>query len=192
MTDIVRQYSTGTIRRLTTGDGVLLASSLREIDIIELKKFDGSAPEAAIRQSVENSKIAFSLHDNQERLLAVTGVGWTFNPRVGRVWLLATPHFDGASFTIARGTRDLIRYFMQGHDVLSNFVYSKNRKTVRWLKWSGFETVSEQTTKHSGGETFYEMACFKDAVVRDLYMNKDWQTFSDTCGFAPIEAGRLE
>lgn len=68
--------------------------------------------------------------------------------------------------------------FMQGHDVISNYVYSGNETSVKWLKWLGFEILSETTTPHSGGDLFYEMAKFKDRNVRDLYVERDWQRFA--------------
>lgn len=155
----------------------LLSTSLREIDVLEMRKLAGVEPLFALRKTFENSKFALCIRDRAGNPVAIMGIGWLPNPRAGIAWFLSTDVIDKVGLLFLQEARANLDDWMRGHDVISNFVYAKNETTVKWLKWLGFEILSERTTPHSDGDVFYEMAKFRSPVIRDLYRNRDWSTF---------------
>ena len=78
------------IETSTRDDILQLSCRLRLSDIDELKAFDNETPFEALNGSFENSKLCFSYRNPNDQVEAMFGVGWTHNPRVGRVWFLST------------------------------------------------------------------------------------------------------
>ncbi len=179
-----RTYSVGSVSRALESDIPALARDMREIDVIEIRKFAGIGPEEALRMSIRGAKLAYCLREKDGNPVSIIGVGWLPNPRAGIAWFLSSDKIDKIGLLFLQETRAALDDFMQGHDVISNYIYSRNEKTIRWLKWMGFEILSETTTPYSDGELFYEMARFRDPVIRDLYVNRDWNTYARALGFS--------
>ncbi|MCO5073622.1 MAG: hypothetical protein M9944_20695 [Rhizobiaceae bacterium] len=181
---IEKSYSLGSVSAARPEDIPVLARDMREIDVIEIRKFAGIGPEEALSFSLRGAKLAYCLRDKNGTPVSIMGVGWLANPRAGMAWFLSSDAIDKIGLLFLQETRASIDTFMQGHDVISNYVYSRNEKTLKWLRWLGFEKLSETDTPHSDGELFYEMARFKDATIRDLYLNRDWSGYLKACGFS--------
>lgn len=154
------------------------------MDVLEIKKFGGIGPEDALRISLQGAKLAYCLRDNSGTPVSILGISWLPSPRAGVAWFLSSHIIDKIGLLFLHDTRTSIDEFMQGHDVISNYVYSRNEKTIKWLKWLGFEVLSETTTPYSDGELFYEMARFQNPTIRELYVSRDWMKYARTSGFS--------
>jgi hypothetical protein len=181
---IERTYPFGSVSPAVESDIPVLARDMREMDVLEIKKFGGIGPEEALRMSLQGAKLAYCLRDNNGTPVSILGISWLPNPRAGVAWFLSSHIIDKIGLLFLHDTRTSIDEFMQGHDVISNYVYSRNEKTIKWLKWLGFEILSETTTPYSDGELFYEMARFQNPTIRELYVSRDWMNYARTCGFS--------
>lgn len=179
-----RAYAFGSVSPARESDIPALARDMREIDVIEIRKFAGIGPVEALQISLKGAKLAYCLRELDGTPVSIIGVGWLPNPRAGVAWFLSSDKIDKIGLLFLQETRAALDDFMLGHDVISNYIYSRNEKTIKWLKWMGFEILSEITTPYSDGELFYEMARFRDATTRDLYVNRDWNRFARVSGFS--------
>lgn len=167
-----------TIRPSVTNDMHALSCHLREDDTHELLLSNYGSPINGLTDSYNNSKICLSLISADGKVQAMAGVGWTANPRVGLAWLLSSDYIYSMPRTFLEFCRPGIRSFMQGHDVLYNNVHDANTKSMKWLKWLGFE----ETFKHPNfgkGAPFTEMSLFASEDVRRMYLEKTWPFRAD-------------
>jgi hypothetical protein len=59
--------------------------------------------------------------------------------RNGAVWMLGSDKIDEFPITFLRHNKEYIQDMAEGYDLLVNYVDSRNKKSIRWLKWLGFE-----------------------------------------------------
>jgi len=58
---------------------------------------------------------------------------------VGVPWLLGTDALDAAPATFMRHSRVYFERMQQAFPLMENYVLAENTKTVKWLRWLGFE-----------------------------------------------------
>lgn len=186
---IERRYAIGSLGPARAEDATSLAPRLRPSDLLELDRLDGRDAETALADSLANAKFALALCDRGGTPVSLFGVGWVENPRAGRAWFVSAPALDAFALLFLQEVRLNIDHLLAGHDVVSNWVHEPNTKTVRWLEWLGFETLSRRQSPRSG-DTFLEMARFADPAVRALYVGRDWAGFhAELTGSGTAEAG---
>ena len=177
---ISRTFAIGSLGPATAADAQMLAPNLRESDLVELAAGDGREPLVALTQSIEQAKFALALRDGRGRTVSLLGVNWiAANPRAGSIWFVSDQRLDSFGLVFLEHVRLAFDDLVAGHDVVSNWIHEPNTKTVRWLKWMGFEVLSRHRSERSG-EWFLEMARFASPVVRDLYVHRDWNAYHAT------------
>lgn len=181
---LYREFSFGSVTDARDDDVPLLAPKLRAEDVEEIAKFSGLDAEAALSASLANSKIALALRDKAGAPVTLLGIGWAAFPRAGLAWMLSSREIEKVGLVFLEIGRNSLGNLMQGHDVISNYVHEKNTVSLRWLRWLGFEKLSETTTPHSDGDKFFEMARFADPATRALYLDRDWTGYAKASGIA--------
>lgn len=114
-----------------------IAQHLRQADVAEVRLSHGVDGAEAVFESWLSSEICRCIVTSDGEPVGLTGVCGD------RIWLLGT---EGLTATRARRLqlchqgRNWVEYCLEQAGVpLGNHVYSKNRASVRWLKWLGFE-----------------------------------------------------
>ena len=198
---IRRDFTIGSLGPATADDAVMLAPRLRQSDLVELAAYDGREPLVALTKSLENAKFALALRDLRGQTVSLLGVNWIWaNPRAGSIWFVSDDRLDEFGLVFLEHVRLAFDDLVAGHDVVSNWIHEPNTKTVRWLRWLGFEVLSRHRSERSG-EWFLEMARFASPAVRDLYVERDWNAYHATLpardalgalgfAFSDDEAGR--
>jgi len=161
------------LRDATPEDCKALSPRLRAADVTELHLAKASAPETSLLKSLENSKKAISVLDNNNVVQMMFGVGWGFTPRVGLVWLLSSDWVLTNQQSIARFTKPLTKWLLLDHDVILNYVHDENEVSMRWLKWQGFIPL-RRDPNYGRGAPFTQMALFKDEATRHIYVDRIW------------------
>ena len=81
---IERTYAFGSVSPAVESDIPVLARDMREMDVLEIKKFGGIGPEEALRISLQGAKMAYCLRDNSGTPVSIL---WRPPPRSSRrVW----------------------------------------------------------------------------------------------------------
>ena len=179
MTVLRQQYSSCSVVESVPRDVAELAPVLRQCDQDELRYWGSGPASQALLDSLTNAKVCLSLKDQSANTVAMFGVGWTDNPRLGKIWILSSDYLQKIPRLFLRESPKFTQYFMQGHDVLFNHVHDGNVISTRWLRWLGFEPTRQLTNVGRDKKSFTEYCLFQTPQVRDIYVNRNWRYFTD-------------
>lgn len=128
------------VRYLRDGDIEHVAANMRQADIEEITAGTGSSPADALIESVMLSTACLALDIDGEPA-AIFGVA----PLTGMLGSMGSPWLLGTRL-LERRPRALIAlgpYYRDGmlamYPHLVNYVDARNTRSIRWLKWLGFE-----------------------------------------------------
>ena len=117
---------------------VAMAGRLREEDVRELEDAYGENAYFVLGQSFAASVLCWAAVVDGETI-AMFGV----TPRgpwpAGRPWMIGTKDLDRHRFKFSKGCAAVVQEMLGTFPSLENVVDQRNRKTVRWLKWLGFD-----------------------------------------------------
>ena len=170
-------YPQGKIAPSVKEDARELAPYLRHGDIDELRYYSDITPFEALTASYNNAKISLTLKDPHGNIVTMFGVGWTPNPRVGRIWLLSSNYIYKIGRPFLRSCPEILNHLFIGHDVVFNHVHDHNTVSIKWLQWLGFEATQKFPEVGKEKQPFTEFCLFKNDTIRDLYLKRDWSTF---------------
>lgn len=172
-----REYKQGVVATTKTEDIEPLAADLRSGDLKEIRYYEAKDGLTVLKESVTNAKICFTLSDLDGLPAAMFGVGWTKNPRAGRVWLLSSEYLYKIGRPFLLECPSYIDLFMHGHDLIFNHVHDGNIASIKWLEWLGFEATSKFPAVGEHKQPFTEYSKFASPAVKNLYLNRDWNTY---------------
>jgi hypothetical protein len=137
-------------------DAVLLAQNLRDSDRAEMRAYGHTdSDEVALRRCVATSVLAWSAYIDGE-LACILGVSpLSMVSGIGSPWMMGTPVLDAHSRILVRMTPEYIARMLKAFPHLVNFVHTKNRTSVRWLRRLGF-TLHEAMPYGALGEPFHK------------------------------------
>lgn len=126
---------------------VAIATNMRKSDQQEVWYASLETPLEAVANSMAMSQgFCYTVIDDGQPI-AVFGVASDDKaPELGFPWLLGTPAIKGSKYFIAI-SREWCDKMLAYKPTLINYVWSKNRDSIRWLRWCGF-TVNEKPTAH--------------------------------------------
>lgn len=127
------------IRPVQPGDAQAIAGSLRAADVAEVRAASGLIPDASfLERCIGMSDPVFTI-DIDGAPAALFGVT-ELNPHlgVGAPWLLATPALDRHPRVLITEGPEYIRRLRNQWPILVNFVHAKHHRSIRWLRWLGF------------------------------------------------------
>lgn len=119
--------------------GDYIAANIRHSDRKEIYYLAAMKPAAAVKTTMASAVVARTVMvDNLPAV--IFGVSRrSFLSDVGVPWLLGTPVAEEHQFRFGRETRDHCRRMMTIFPVMENYALAENTRTVRWLKWAGFD-----------------------------------------------------
>jgi hypothetical protein len=116
----------------------LLIANLRDSDREEILAMGYDDVEAAIRQTYRASTVAWSGWVDDD-LLCVFGVqAGSYLLGHGVPWMLGTPTMNKYEIRFLHNCKPVVEQMLRGYPRLTNYVYARNKRTIRWLKWLGF------------------------------------------------------
>jgi ribosomal protein S18 acetylase RimI-like enzyme len=117
----------------------VLFMELRESDIKELKDSTGNSPREALANIINSADVLKVFVDEYDRILAVYGVK-EIETNIGTIFFLATEEFtEEHPIEFLRMSKVAVEELLKSFEVLFNYVSSENKKSIKWLKWLGFE-----------------------------------------------------
>lgn len=121
------------------GDVESVAARMRDADKAEVWASHGMDPLSALRLSVRFTPAPLTVWkgDLQAAILGVVPVSAVMES--GMVWLLGTDLIERYPVPFLRHSREVVRGFLQDYRRLFNYVDDRNRISIRWIKWCGFE-----------------------------------------------------
>ncbi|SHN66869.1 hypothetical protein [Desulfovibrio litoralis] len=121
-----------------------IAENMREADVLELKAFSGHTPIEALDLSLNRSLLSWvCLVDNKPAFIWGVAPSGSILSKAGIPWLLGTPDIYKARFSLLKESRTYVGLMKSTFETLENYVHSKNKFSIRWLRWSGFKIEKE-------------------------------------------------
>ena len=140
------------IRRPTPEDVEYIIAHIRKEDADEIAAVDGGDVRGALAETPDMDKNAF-VWERDGKVHAIFGV----NPvpeldRVGVIWMLATESFDEHFMVFAAACKAVVEHMIKDYEYIFNYVYVENRKSIKWLKWLGFDIRKPEPIGVNGAE----------------------------------------
>lgn len=138
------------IRRPTTQDINYLIENMREIDRIEMDDLMGVTPAEALIKTPNIMTNSWILQIDDKPICIFGVTPRKDDKRLGVIWLLGTNDFDENAKTIAFLSKHVLEQLISAYDYVFNYVHSKNKKSIRWLKWMGFRVCDAEPIGRKG------------------------------------------
>jgi hypothetical protein len=124
-----------------------LSEDLRKTDLDEIAAHTGDDPSVALITSVMVSDHAWVILDGEDPIAAF-GCAPTDDPKAAQVWMLGSDRMDepANAVGILRLSKSYMDAMQVTYEVLYNYIDCRNDRSMRWLRWCGyevFETVPE-------------------------------------------------
>lgn len=134
-----------------------LADNLRASDLTEIDATSEYDPLMTLVISVMLSDMAWVLTCDGRPMTIFGCSPEDQPPGEAIVWMLGSPQMDEPrnALTIARNTAPYLGAMLAAYPRLWNHIDARNTKSMRWLKWSGFNVISEHPGFGRNGELFY-------------------------------------
>lgn len=114
----------------------VLSLELRQKDIDEAWAFSGIDPTLALAWSLKNSEEKWVVV-HKGKIEGVFGV--VPGKGYGIPWFVATNKFNKFRITFAKTSQEVVAMLLKRYHTLMNFVDSRHKASIRWLRWLGFD-----------------------------------------------------
>lgn len=138
------------VRKPTEADIDFIIENVRLEDVIEMDELDGGNVKEALHETPDIFNNAY-VWEKDGKVMCIFGV----NPLkehdgVGVIWMLATKFFDEHSMAFIHACKEVVADMIDKYEYVFNYVYSENRKSIKWLKWLGFDVKDPEPIGHKG------------------------------------------
>jgi len=125
------------VRHSNLEDVDYLCLNLRQEDEDELKILNVDARYALAFPFTQNDSLSYTITYNKIPLAMFGTIPAPNNE--ARIWMLCTDDFQTHYREICRHVKDFLDMLQSGYSTIYNIIPVKNRKTIRFLKFAGFE-----------------------------------------------------
>lgn len=116
----------------------IMAVGLRSADRVETMRL-GIDPDTVLYNSFAISDFCAALA-GEGGAIAVGGVARkSLIGDIGLIWMLGTPEIEDNPTAFLRSTKAFLQRVQKEYASLENIVDADNYRTIRWLRWLGFE-----------------------------------------------------
>ena len=129
-----------------------MQDNLRKIDKLEVTSIGGT-PREALLEAFDGG-MTFTAKDKQDNVVCMFGSVDSQVKDTGVIWMLGTPLVDKYKKDVMKLTHKFVKKVCEPYRHVYNYIHKDNKKSMRWLKWCGFN-VDKSRTYQFGGEPFY-------------------------------------
>jgi hypothetical protein len=129
------------LRIATEDDCIYLSKNLREEDYQEIKAVTGLPALLSLLIGLKISSVPLVICDEQSKPVAMLGVVPT--GLIGSIWMVGTKDLKRISLSFLRHSKKVCDVIKGKHQMLHNYVDSRNKLHINWLKWMGFTIIKE-------------------------------------------------
>lgn len=114
-----------------------LVADMRDEDAAECAAF-GLTPAQALSRCLASRNTLAGVAD--DKTVAIFGLRTgDYHPRLSLIWLLSSREANAHKIAFARWSKAFVDDKKHTHKWMGNFVDARYEKSVKWLKWLGFE-----------------------------------------------------
>lgn len=124
-----------------------LSVRLRKGDIDEVWASSGLTPEKALYRSWRNSEMCASAVFDGVPVLMFGCSRFSLISRDGCPWMLGSDEIFGrlVGVEVAKWSKYYVERMMERFTYLENYIDSRQKKSIRWLKWMGFHVEQPES-----------------------------------------------
>lgn len=142
--------------------GEVIDLNLRQADRDELEASSELTVTENIELSLLHSEALWVIVHDLGHIIGIFGLSSTTDTNgdpVGIPWLLTTDELDDFKYAFSKYSMDVVGYMLSQYSYLHNFVDSRNKKAIKWLRWLGFTIhTDEPKTFYNEAVTFYRFS----------------------------------
>ena len=148
------------IYKTTDVDESILIEDIRREDHLEMVQWTAQGPEFAVRESVRQSEVCYSVYAEDSQLLCICGAKTDNVIEASAVlWSLSTNAVNSNRIAFVKGTRkvlDRIMREMPNTAYFHNWVSNDYPAAQRWLEWMGAGWSVKGIRRGYGNSVFRE------------------------------------
>ena len=129
------------LRLASENDCIYLSENLREEDKQEIKAVTGLPALVTLLSGLKFSLVPLVICDEQSKPVAMLGV--VPNGLIGSIWMVGTDDLKKISLSFLRHSKKVCDVIKGKHQLLHNYVDSRNKLHINWLKWMGFTIIGK-------------------------------------------------
>jgi len=121
--------------------GEVVFLKLRQADVDELEAFSELTIEETIERSIYNSEALWVIVHDLGHIIGVFGLSSDKDSNgdpVGVPWLLSSDDLLDFKYAFSKYSIDVVKVMLNHYSYLSNYVDSRHKLAIKWLKWLGF------------------------------------------------------
>jgi len=147
------------VRRAISADIVFLAPKMRQADRDEIKASDNVGAVEALMTPFEykGHRTWSVIGTDEEYVIGMFGSVPTLDPDYGIAWLLSSEELFNYKKEFIKQSPEWIEEMGKGYKYLYNWVDCRNEKSIKWLRYLGFNTIRRDEQYGKGKLPFYLM-----------------------------------
>ena len=123
-----------------------LSPNLRASDILELKAVSNINHKEVLRLAYLHSVEPKTIIGPKGNVIGMFGVVPSMIENTGCIWCLASSELFDVRFPFLKQCKEEVDKLFLNNFILYNFVDERNIKSIKWLKYMGFNVEREPTT----------------------------------------------
>jgi hypothetical protein len=131
------------IRRAREGDGEYIADRMRKSDQREIWLLAALTPRPAVRVTLAMSIVTLTATVDGRPAMMFGMCRKSAISEIGVPWLFGTSEVDEHQYSFRR-SKEYFQRFQAAFPVMENHALAENVKSLRWLKWLGFDMEEPQ------------------------------------------------
>lgn len=135
----------------------LLKGNIRAQDLEEITAGTSIPPNEMLQRGFDYSTLAWAaMRDG--KIVCIWGVSSvTTLSETGIPWLIGSDQLKFCDLELGKATCYYVKQMAQLYPRLENFVYFKQKRVIRWLKWAGFK-IEEAAPWGAFGNQFHKFS----------------------------------
>jgi hypothetical protein len=115
-----------------------IVQNIRKPDLAELWASCLQTPDVVARKGLERSEVVMTgmIDDEPVCVWGVVKESMLFN--AGTPWMIGSKALDRNATKFLRHCRPEVMKLLDNYDILENYVDARNRRSIQWLRWLGF------------------------------------------------------
>ena len=147
------------VRRAISADVLFLADKIRQADLDEIKASDNVGAAEALMTPFEyrGHRTWSVIGTDEEYVIGMFGSVPTLDPDYGVAWLLSSEELFNYKKEFIKQSPEWVNEMGKGYKYLYNWVDCRNEKSIKWLRYLGFNTIRREEEYGKGKMPFYLM-----------------------------------
>jgi len=147
------------VRRAISADVLFLADKIRQADLDEIKASDNVGAVEALMTPFEykGHRTWSVIGTEEEYVIGMFGSVPTIEPDYGIAWLLSSEELFKYKKEFIKQSPQWVDEMGKGYKYLYNYVDCRNEKSIKWLRYLGFNTIEREEQYGKAKMPFYLM-----------------------------------